>query len=99
MLAMMIGLSATGITAGVGLRLARVRQRHAEIGRLMGVPDATATLAPAGAQERRALREFVAAERRIRARSPHLSEAERRELALNLVRARGLAPVKGRPGR
>ena len=93
MFTLMIGLSATGIAAGLGLGLARSRRRKQQLRQVLGLPFAAGN-AVQSAHNLRALREFAALESRIRERSPHLSEAQRRELAVNLIRARGLLPLR-----
>ena len=92
MFALMIGLSATGIAAGVGMRLAASSHRQRKFRRALGMPADGADRARS-AQFKRAIGEYAAVDARIRERSPHLAEAERQELAVNLVRARGLLPV------
>ena len=62
--------------------------------RALGIPeDACSTV---NTQWQRVLRELAATEARIRERSPHLSAAQRLELAADLVRARGLIPLAER---
>ena len=97
MVTMMIGLSATGIAAGVGMRLAAAKQRQRRFRRVLGLPT-DGTDRAQSAQFQRAIREYAAVEARIRERSPHLSEAERQALAVNLVRARGLLPADSARG-
>ena len=92
MFTLMIGLSATGIAAGVGMRLAASSNRQRKFRRVLGLP-ADGTDRTQSAQFQRAIREYAAVEARIRERSPHLSETQCQELAVNLVRARGLLPV------
>jgi hypothetical protein len=92
MVTLMIGLSATGIAAGVGVRLAAASHRQRRFRRALGLPADGADRAQR-AQFQRAIREYAAVEARIRERSPHLSETQRQELAVNLVRARGLLPI------
>jgi hypothetical protein len=89
MFSLMIGLTATGIAASVGISLARSKHPHRSARSALGQAPATKEGGESAAN-RRAVREFAAADRRIRERSPHLSKEQRRELALNLVRARGL---------
>jgi hypothetical protein len=93
MFTLMLGLSATGIAAGVGMRLAASSQRQRKCRRVLGLPEDGAD-GTQGAQFQRAIREYAAVEARIRERSPHLSETQRQELAVNLVRARGLLPAR-----
>jgi len=92
MFTLMLGLSATGIAAGVGMRLAASSHRQRKFRQALGLP-ADGTDRARSAQIHRAIREYAAVEARIRERSPHLSEAQRQQLAVNLVRARGLLPV------
>ena len=92
MFTLMIGLSATGIAAGVGMRLAASSHRQRKFRQALRL-TADGTDRARSAQIQRAIREYAAVEARIRERSPHLSEAQRQELAVNLVRARGLLPV------
>ena len=89
MITLLIGLSATGIAAGACMLLAAASQRQRKFRRALGLPANSADQAQT-AQFRRAIREYAAVEARIRERSPHLSETQRQELAVNLVRARGL---------
>ena len=89
MFTLLIGLSATGIAAGACMLLAAASQRQRKFRRELGLPSNSADRAQT-AQFRRAIREYAAVEARIRERSPHLSETQRQELAVNLVRARGL---------
>jgi hypothetical protein len=89
MFSLMIGLTATGIAASVGIGLARSKQQQRDARRALGRTP-SARDAGESAVNRRAMREFAAVDRRIRERSPHLSAEQRRELALNLIRARGL---------
>ena len=89
MFSLMVGITATSLAASVGIGLARSKQRQKNLGGALG---RTAKVSEASAIDRRAMREFATVDRRIRERSPHLSAAQRRELALNLVRARGLLP-------
>ena len=89
MFTLMIGLSATGIAAGVGMRLAASSHRQRKVRRVLGLP-ADGTDRAQTAQFQRAIGEYAAVEARIRERSPHLSETQRQELAVNLVRAHGL---------
>jgi hypothetical protein len=93
MFTLMLGLSATGIAAGVGMRLAASSQRQRKYRRVLGLPEDGADRAQS-AQFQRAISEYAAVEARIRERSPHLSETQRQELAVNLVRARGLLPAR-----
>jgi hypothetical protein len=95
MFSLMIGLSATGIAASYGVKLALSKQRRQDVQRALGIPQPGANAAQS-AQHRRAEREMAAIESRIRERSPHLSATQRRELAVNLVRARGLVPAGDR---
>ena len=95
MFTLMIGLSATGIAASVGMKLAHSRKRQQKIRRALGIPIPATDVAQS-AQYQRAVQEFGTIEARIRERSPHLSESQRRELAVNLVRARGLLPAQDR---
>ena len=92
MFTLMIGLSATGIAASVGVGLARSQRRKRNIRQALGLPTTGGDRAQS-AVHRRAIREYAAAEARIRDRSPHLSVGQRRDLAVNLVRARGLLPA------
>jgi hypothetical protein len=92
MFTLMLGLSATGIAASVGVGLAASRRKQRKLRLVLGLP-ATAADGAQGAQIRRVMREYEATAARIRERSPHLSEAQCRELAVNLVRARGLLPA------
>jgi len=89
MITLLIGLSATGIAAGACMLLAAASQRQRKFRRALGLPSNSADRAQT-ARFQRAIRECAAVEARIRERSPHLSEAQRQELAVNLVRARGL---------
>ena len=92
MFTFIIGLSAVAIAASVGVVLVRSTQRKQIIRQTLGIPiDDCNTIQ--SAQCHRALREFDAIEGRIRERSPHLSDTQRRELAVNLVRANGLLPI------
>ena len=92
MFTLMLGLSATGIAAGVGMRLAASSHRKRKFREVLGL-TADGTDPTQSARIQRAIREYAAVDARIRERSPHLSEAQRQELAVNLVRARGLLPV------
>jgi hypothetical protein len=94
MFILMIGLSATGIAAGVGLQWVR-RKQQVSMRRALGLPEA-ACVPFESTQWQRALRDVTAIEARIGKRSPHLSAAQRRELAVNLIRTRGLLPADER---
>ena len=89
MITLLIGLSATGIAAGACMLLAAASQRQRKVRRVLGLP-ADGTDRAQTAQFQRAIGEYAAVEARIRERSPHLSETQRQELAVNLVRAHGL---------
>jgi hypothetical protein len=74
------------------MRLAASSHRQRKFRQALGL-TADGTDRAQSAQIQRAIREYATVEARIRERSPHLSEAQRQQLAVNLVRARGLLPV------